>query len=351
MNVAFFSPCLSSRCFGGVQLSGRLALEALNNLHGANVRSVCYGPDCAAACDKGCAVVCRHTRPGAAIEALKIRNRADELLFWHSDLVKLLPFLGARRARNTVFLHGIECWQKMSGLLARGLARVDLFLSNSDFTWRRFVEMNPWGAGVTHRTVALGAGAPDQLMMPPDEVPAALMIGRMAKRESYKGHEQVIRAWPRISRAIPNAELWIAGGGDGAEIFQSLAGRGECARQIRFWGTVSEEEKQALLRRSRCLLLPSRGEGFGLVYLEAMRVGRPCLAGIHDAGRELVAPHAGLAIDPDNNEGLAAAVTRLLTPGEEWRRWSANARCCYEAQFTAAHFQRRLIEALGAARA
>ena len=93
--------------------------------------------------------------------------------------------------------------------------------------------------------------------------------------------------------------------------------------------------------------MPSRGEGFGLVYLEAMRVGRPCLVSTLDAGREVVnPPEAGLAVDPDNREELADAICRLLGDGPEWQQWSKQARQRYEQNFTAKHFQDRLMTAL-----
>jgi glycosyltransferase involved in cell wall biosynthesis len=121
------------------------------------------------------------------------------------------------------------------------------------------------------------------------------------------------------------------------------------ARKIRFFGAISETEKQRLLERCRCLAMPSRSEGFGLVYLEAMRIGRPCLVSTVDAGREVVnPPEAGLAADPGNQQSLSDAICRLITPGLEWDLWSARARERYERYFTASHFQERLSNALAA---
>jgi phosphatidylinositol alpha-1,6-mannosyltransferase len=95
------------------------------------------------------------------------------------------------------------------------------------------------------------------------------------------------------------------------------------------------------------MVLPSRGEGFGLVYAEAMRLGRPCLVSTLDAGQEVVAPpRFGLAVDPADREALAEAVSRLLTHGPAWQQWSHLARQRYAAEFTAPHFRRRLVEAL-----
>jgi phosphatidyl-myo-inositol dimannoside synthase len=351
MKLAFLSPCWSGSHYGGVQLTARLALEALSR-GGDSVRFLGYGPACQPGAHSDGSghlrELCSRSKTGAAFAALRQRAWPDRLLFWHADLLKLLPFIGARGRRKLLFLHGIECWRRMDGALASGLDQIDLFLSNSDFTWQRFIAANPRWAGAKHRTVALGVGTPERNLEPPAKIPAAIMIGRMSSGEGYKGHEEVIGAWPHVLQAISQAELWIVGGGDAVEDLRALAAASQAGERIRFFGVVTDAQKETLLRHSRCLLLPSRGEGFGLVYLEAMRLGRPCLASIHDAGREVVGPpEAGLAVNPGDTEEMAQAITRLLTPGAEWDRWSAAARRRYESGFTAEHFQRRLVEAVG----
>ncbi len=93
--------------------------------------------------------------------------------------------------------------------------------------------------------------------------------------------------------------------------------------------------------------MPSRGEGFGLVYLEAMRLGRPCLVSTVDSGHEVVnPPEAGLAVSREDPNEIADAVISLMTPGPAWARWSAQARARYEAEFTAGRFHQRLLAAL-----
>jgi phosphatidylinositol alpha-1,6-mannosyltransferase len=147
-----------------------------------------------------------------------------------------------------------------------------------------------------------------------------------------------------VLEKIPGAELWIAGDGDLRPALEQLA---RSHSSVRFFGQVSEDRKQDLIAQCRCLAMPSRGEGFGLVYLEAMRMGRPCLVGDRDGGREVVnPPQAGLSVDPDDPSQLAASVARLLTAGPEWDCWSQQARRRYESRFTTSHFRRRLNEAL-----
>ena len=270
------------------------------------------------------------------------------MLIWHLDLLKLLPFLRVSDARVALFLHGIEAWRRQDWLTRNLLQRVDLFLSNSDHTWQRFLSFNPRLSDAPHCTVQLGLDSPVEMAVPaPAHPPAILILGRLCRGEDYKGHREMIAAWPLVQKRIPDAELWIAGDGDVRQDLEEIVLAHASDGRIRVWGQVSEDDKQNLLMRCRCLAMPSRGEGFGLVYAEAMRLGRPCLVSTVDAGQAVInPPEAGLAADPSDTPRLAEAVCRLLTPGPEWEQWSLQARCRYEKYFTAAQFQQRLIAAL-----
>jgi phosphatidylinositol alpha-1,6-mannosyltransferase len=333
---------------GGIETSGRLAWEPFARQTDKN-QLLCYSPtggreetdSIAGACYVG-------SRSQAVLAAIQSRRLFRLVLIWHVDLLKLLPFIRARSARVALFLHGVEVWKRPTALTRQLLKRVDLFLPNTDFTWGKFVSFNPEFARAARKTVHLGIEEPDIAATSlPGEPPAALMIGRMLVGERYKGHKEMIAAWPRVLARQPGAQLWIVGPGPlGPELGRNAsdAGLGE---SVRVFGPVTEEAKKDLLRRCRCLALPSRGEGFGLVYLEAMRLGRPCLVSDVDAGREVVSPPvAGLAVNPEDSAALTEATCRLLQDGPEWDRWSEQGRRRYEERFTASHFQQRLIDAL-----
>jgi phosphatidylinositol alpha-1,6-mannosyltransferase len=267
------------------------------------------------------------------------------VLVWHLGMVKLLPFLQPRPSRVVLFLHGVEAWSN-AGLITTALVknRVSSILTNSDFTWRKFAGANPALAGQTHSVVPLGTGTPLGGPTPrPDTPPIALMLSRLHPGDDYKGHREVIEAWPEVRRAVAGARLIIAGdGGLRPNLAKHVAAVG-AGDAVTFHGRVTESEKETLLRQSRCFILPSRGEGFGLVYLEAMRLGRPCLVSHGDAGREVVAPpEAGLAADPGDKGQLIDAICELLQSGSRWDRWSEAARRRYEGAYTAAAFQARL---------
>jgi phosphatidylinositol alpha-1,6-mannosyltransferase len=349
---------------GGIENSGRLAWQAIVEHNGQRKQAVymfCYGRkrnDTAATSasakkrmlleDTSPFAICVPSKAGAIVAAFRRRWPVDNVLIWHLGLLKLLPFFRLPQARVILFLHGIEIWAYRSWLDRSLLRRVDLFLSNSDFTWQEFLKAHPSYASAAHQTVHLGIGAPLDGRAPlPESRPIALMISRLRRGEDYKGHREMIAAWPGVLERTPDAELWIAGEGDlRAELERAAASLGLQGR-VKFWGRVSEEKKQEMLARCRCLALPSRAEGFGLVYLEAMRMGRPCLVSTVDAGREVVnPPEAGLAADPNDSRALVEAISELLTPGPEWNAWSRRARARYEAHFTARHFQDRLVAAL-----
>jgi phosphatidylinositol alpha-1,6-mannosyltransferase len=224
------------------------------------------------------------------------------------------------------------------------MQRTDLLMPVSDYTWIRFAQANPAISTLPHITVHLGLGEPVAAtdLLPPDDRPIALMISRLDKSERYKGHTEVIECWPEVRAQLSDAELWIVGDGGLRRQLERAAGQG-----IRFWGIVSEQRKSDLIARSRALLMPSRKEGFGLVYLEAMRMGRPSLVSIFDAGREVIEPpDAGLAVDPADRPALTEAVLRMLRPGDEWMGWSRRARARYEAHYTARAYHRRIVAAL-----
>lgn len=333
---------------GGVETSGRLAWEPFAREVGKH-QLFSFGkngaPTNGQASDR---VFYAASKAQAVLTAMGRQWPAGIVLVWHVGLLKLLPVLRLRDAKVVLFLHGIEAWREQGRLTQRLLQDVDLFLSNSEHTWRGFVSFNPGLEKASHRIVHLGIGdALGHSGRPPDDTPAILMIGRMLVGERYKGHKEMLAAWPLILAREPQAQLWIVGPGPLAEELERKVRAQGLEHSVRIYGQVTEDQKQELLTRCRCLALPSRGEGFGLVYLEAMRMGRPCLVSTLDAGREVVnPPEAGLAADPDDLTELTDMACELLNAGAQWQQWSDQARRRYEATFTAESFQNRLLAAL-----
>ena len=335
---------------GGIQVSGELAWSAIVSAcaaEGKRVHALQVDLSNSAPANRTENSSVTHTRLDAALRVLRGRWSPKTVLCWHADLVRLLPLIhGAQR--RVLFLHGIEAWQNPGWLKRRLISNIDHLLVNSEYTLARAREAMPQLQDMQSEVVPLGIGTPiEGPVGGPDAIPAAIMIGRLEHGERYKGHDAVIAAWPRVLDQVANAQLWIVGdGGLRAELEAQVHTLG-LNQRVTFFGRTDEQQKNELVQRARCLLLPSRAEGFGLVYLEAMRAGRPCLVSTHDAGREVVnPPECGLACDPDNLDDTTGAIVRLMTSGPEWQYWSESARRRYESRYTAAAFQQRLLRVL-----
>jgi phosphatidylinositol alpha-1,6-mannosyltransferase len=327
-------PSFESPVFGGVQASGREAWRSITGCPTVSSGAWYYEP--------------ANGRLAAAYEALRKRVSANTILVWHCGLLRLVPLIAPRRKRLVIFLHGIEAWKKQDYVTTLLMQHASLFLTNSDHTWRRFTAVHPNCAGSPHTTVHLGAGELEESFPYPENgSPAALMIGRLSSTENYKGHREMIQIWPRVLEHIPGARLWIVVEGDLRPQLEQMARSLSLSAQVKFFGAIPDVQKDDLLKRCRAMLLPSAGEGFGLVYLEAMRMGRPCLVSTLDAGREVVnPPEAGLAVDLKDAAGTLQSVLKLLTAGRHWDAMSTRARARYAAHFTAGHFRQRLTSAL-----
>jgi hypothetical protein len=161
----------------------------------------------------------------------------------------------------------------------------------------------------------------EPISLEPASGPVFLFVGRL---EARKGIEELGEAFARIARLLPTATLWIAGADNSAnDGFAHRTGvtypdwlRGrwgpETAGRIRIFGPVSEAVKNYLFSRCDVFVGPSRYESFGLVFLEAMRWGKPVIATNVGGVPEVVTDgETGLLVPGQSVEALVEAMARL----------------------------------------
>lgn len=293
-------------------------------------------------------------RVAARLASLQLQGAVDLVVYNHVSLARSQAVLPAGMRRPyAIFLHGIEVWD--AALDRRKLAALrgaSLLISNSAFTAARIARLHETIGPVTPCPLALidesgEEGAVDLALINRVGPHAALIVGRMSASERYKGHDELLEAWPRVLRAVPDAQLVIAGGGDDVERLRAKVRSIGIAEHVLFAGRVSDATRDALLRRASVFTMPSRGEGFGLVYLEAMRAGLVCVGSKADAAGDVIADGVtGLLVEPDDREALAAAVTRLLVDRTVAKQMGAAGRTRFEREFTFDSFCGRLGRAL-----
>jgi glycosyltransferase involved in cell wall biosynthesis len=148
------------------------------------------------------------------------------------------------------------------------------------------------------------------------------VIASVARQYPRKNTSSLIRAMPRVVDAVPGVRLRVIGDGPERRRLAGLVARLGLEETVDLPGSLpGAEAVREELARATVFCLPSRQEGFGIVFLEAMAAGLAIVAADRGAVPE-VAPHGEVAllVDPDDVDGLADALIRLLREPDLRRR-------------------------------
>jgi glycosyltransferase involved in cell wall biosynthesis len=144
--------------------------------------------------------------------------------------------------------------------------------------------------------------------------PVILTIARLASAERYKGYDQILRALPRIREQFPNVRYILGGRGPDRARIVSLIVQYQLEKTVILAGYIPEHELSAHYNLCDVFAMPSKGEGFGIVFLEALSCGKPVVAGNKDGSVDAVLNgKVGSLIDPDNPDETADAITQILS--------------------------------------
>lgn len=225
---------------------------------------------------------------------------------------------------HLIYLHGLEIWHIARAEHLRAAWRADFLIANTRHTKERGNRLH----GNFDRAEVCWLATEENDPVPrtiPSGPPTVTIIGR---GEGYKGHEPLIDCWPRVVAAVPDARLLVVGKGRAINEFHAIAARSPVASHIEFTGYVPESQMPDVWARTHVFAMPSRGEGFGLVYLEAMAAGLACVGSIRDAASEVIVNgETGMLVDPDNLEAMSRAIVDLLrNPGRARQMGEAGRR-------------------------
>jgi phosphatidylinositol alpha-1,6-mannosyltransferase len=238
---------------------------------------------------------------------------------------------------------GAEFFQRLGYAKRRAMRRASRVFSISAHTTQLAARYTP---GLREGTVIpLCSEPPDRDPVIGSREAAVLIVGNMHESMLYKGHQQLIAAWPQVVSICPHAKLWIVGRGDGAPLLRDQVNllSAEVRHAIHFFGSVSEPVLDRLYGAARIFAMPSTGEGFGLVFVEAARYGLPCIGGKYDAAKEIILHDQTGLLTEQNPHDIALACIRLLTNEAEAHRLGEAARLRYSNYFRFTHFRERLL--------
>jgi len=250
------------------------------------------------------------------LESLKAARRADGIIFGHIHLSPLA--LAMPRARYWLIAHGIEVWGPLSWLRRVGLRRMDRVLCVSRFTRDRLVERHHVKEEKTilfPNTARIPRpdknGSPERLEARTS--PVILSVSRLWPEERYKKIDRVIEAMPSVLKSVPDAVYEIVGEGGDRPRLERLARQLGVDKHVVFRGALTEVQLKARYERCDVFILPSLGEGFGIVFLEAMAYGKPCIGADAGAIPEVIENgRTGLLVKPDSASDISEALVRML---------------------------------------
>jgi glycogen(starch) synthase len=215
-------------------------------------------------------------------------------------------------APSIVSFHGT--WPELrldpKGIFARNLTRAAWVTACSRDALAHVVAMLPELRGRSS-AILNGLDPPARDPAPPPVAsPLLFCAGRVVPD---KGFDVALHAFAAVAERVPGARMVIAGDGPERAPLAALAARLGVAERVSFPGWVSPDETFDLLDRSTLVLVPSLLEGFGLVALEAMLMGRPVVAARVGGLPEVVADgETGVLVPAGDPGALSAAILALL---------------------------------------
>ena len=344
---------------GGIARILRSYLKALCEMAGEGDRVHCLalndGAPAGAKADRfihariGEQVGCRRSKLGFIRQTFRLGWNSDRVVCGHLHQLPVVWLVSLFRPRLEYYLiaHGIEVWRPYGWLERKALRGAHRILCVSEYTRRQMLRFHPGldrtKAVVVPNTFDAEFSGPmgERPRSEPRPGPRLLMVSRLTQADAYKGIDTMIEAMPLVLRQFPSAQLRIVGGGDDVARLQQLVGSLGLERVVHFTGLVGDEALRTEYATCDIFALPSRKEGFGLVYLEAMAYGKPCLAARAGGAPEVVNREVGALVEYGNTGQIAVAVADII---RHPRAPDAILRRAQEFAFPA--FQRKLAAAL-----
>lgn len=250
-----------------------------------------------------------------------------------------------------VTVHGLDvfnsCFER--GVAARWRQRASLRVYRSAShvicISKKVQQLIAEGTGGTVSATVVYNGT-DPVVFSPGSVPeqplSLLMVGNLLRG---KGHELVLRAMQRLKDEFPHLQCRIIGEGADRERFAILARSLGLGDRVHFLGHQSRAEVAAAMRSCTLFVLPSRFEGLGCVYLEAMACGKPAI-GCRGQGIDEIIEHGtnGWLIPVDGLEELVQGLQVLLADSVLRRHIGEAARQMIVGKLTLSHQAQRLVE-------
>ena len=253
-----------------------------------------------------------------------VRGPVDLVITGHINLAPLGALLARLKgAPSLLIIHGIDAWTDRGGPFARrALSHFTCIAGVSQVTLGRFaawakvdsaklrllpncVDPLKFGAGPKPAQLTEDLGLKDRTVI--------MTLGRLATEERFKGFDEVIELLPSLAKNVPDITYLICGEGADRARLEAKAAALNVRDRVVFTGFVPEGRKADHYRLADAYVMPSRGEGFGIVHLEALACGIPTMGSRADGSSEaLLGGQLGYLADPSDPQDVEFGVLQTL---------------------------------------
>ncbi|MEO6731352.1 MAG: glycosyltransferase family 4 protein [Ferruginibacter sp.] len=262
--------------------------------------------------------------------AIKEGIKSRQVILSHSNLLLagFLIKLFSPKTKLVLLAHGIEVWYRFPSWKKYMLQQCDLVLAVSRYTKATMVAQH----GLDENKVTVLNNCLDPFLEVPfearknalllerygltEENMVLITLTRLSSKEQYKGYENVLYAIKELKQQYPLIRYLVVGKYDTIEkqrvdnIVTELA----LEDNVIFTGFIPDEEIAAHYNIADLYIMPSKKEGFGIVFIEAMYYGKPVIGGNKDGSVDaLDNGNFGLLIDPDDRKEIAGAIVKVIS--------------------------------------
>ncbi len=255
--------------------------------------------------------------------AFRRSQGAELLICGHVHFAALAKLIKTfTKSRLWVLTYGVESWSLRSRSKIAALLAADKILSISQFTADKIQEELPektsieiLPCAINEEDFPLGRKSPELLERYSLEhsTPVLLTVCRLEGQESFKPYDQVLEALPFLLETHTSLRYIIVGSGNDRRRLQELVRSRGLEQSVHLCGFLPHEQLVEHYQLADIFILPSKLEGFGIVYLEALACGTQVVGSAVDGSRDaLLAGKLGTLVDPDNSSQIVQVVEELL---------------------------------------
>ena len=263
------------------------------------------------------------------VKAVRIARSSHVIIVSHINMafVGLLVKIINPKCQIWLIAHGIEVWRPLSLARRMFLKKCARIICVSSFTQREMIRLHnvdPGKCVVLNNAIDPFMPSPSNFNKPrylqqkyklADDDMILFTLTRLAITEQYKGYEQVIKVLGKIRLNFPKIKYVLSGQYDAAEEarIKQLTKQHKVEDIVIMTGFVSESELADHFLMADLFVLPSKKEGFGIVFIEAALFGLPVICGNVDGSMDAIrGGELGKAVNPDNLDELQSSIEAYL---------------------------------------